>query len=120
MLIDELQEQLKSLEPDNATITAYWRQSNIEKRFQELHAISNEENFWQNPQQTEILKELQRLRTLRDQYLHIEQSKTELAELIELFQHDEHELKKLAHDINTLCKEVAAFKIALLLNNEQD
>ena len=120
MLIDELQEQLKSLEPDIATITAYWQQSGIEKRFQELHALSNEENFWQNPQQTEILKELQRVRVLRDQYQHIEQSKTELTELIELFQQDEQELKKLALDIKTFYKEVIAFKIALLLNSEQD
>jgi peptide chain release factor 2 len=120
MLIDELQEQLKSIEPDIATIIAYWNQSGIEKRFQELHATSNQEDFWQHPHQTEILKELQRLRLLREQYQHIEQAKTELAELIELFAHDEQELKKLAHDITTLCKEVTKFKIALLLNSEQD
>ncbi|MFI5333319.1 MAG: peptide chain release factor 2 [Candidatus Babeliales bacterium] len=120
MLIDELQEQLKSIEPDIATITTYWHQSGIEKRFQELESMSNQENFWQHPQQTEILKELQRLRVLRDQYKHIEQSKAELTELIELFQHDEQELKKLAQDITSFCKEVTKFKIALLLNNEQD
>lgn len=120
MLIDELQEQLKSIEPDIATITAYWQQSGIEKRFQELETATTQENFWQDAQQTEILKELQRLRLLRDQYLHVEQTKTELAELIVLFENDEQELKKLALDINAFCKEVTKFKITLLLNEPDD
>lgn len=120
MLIDELQEQLKSIEPDLATITAFWQNSDIEKRFQELHEISNQENFWQNPKQTEILKELQRLRVLRDQYKLVQESHKELSELIELFSSDEAELTKLSSDIKILRKNVTDFKISLLLNGPED
>ena len=120
MLIDDIQEQLKSIEPDIFTIKTYWQNSGLEKRFNELSARSIEENFWQDPQQTEILKELQRIRIQRDQYLYITQTQQELPELIELFQHDEQELKKVATDVQELCKAVAAFKISLLLNDPQD
>ena len=120
VLIDDIQEQLKSIEPDIFTIKTYWQNSGLEKRFSELSARSIEENFWQDPQQTEILKELQRIRIQRDQYLYITQTHQELPELIELFQHDEQELKKVATDAQELCKAVAAFKISLLLNDPQD
>ena len=62
MLIDELQEQLKSIEPDITTITSYWKNSGLEQRFTTLDTQSQQETFWQNPDQTAILKEL-------DQYL---------------------------------------------------
>ncbi len=120
MLIDDIREKLKSLEPDLATITAYWNNAGIEKQFQDLHAQSIEENFWQNPNQAQVLKELQRVRLLREQYLSVTQSKQEIAELAELFQSDEQELAKVAHDLNALVKEVINFKIALLLNDPQD
>lgn len=120
MLIDELREQLKSVEPDISTITAFWQNSHIETKFQELHEKSHQENFWQDPKQAEILKELQRLRLLRDQYLTVTNNQKELTDFLELFQNDEAELKKLASDINSFKKEVTAFKIALLLNEKQD
>lgn len=120
MLIDDIREKLKSLEPDLATITAYWNNAGIEKRFQELHTQSIQENFWQDPNQAQILKELQRVRVLREQFIGITQSKQEIAELAELFQTDEQELGKISHDLNTLIKDVGNFKIALLLNDPQD
>lgn len=120
MLFDELHEQLKSIEPDIATITAFWHNSNIENNFQKLHEKSHEEDFWQDPKQAEILKELQRLRLLRDQYLAITGNNKELNELLDLFKDDEASLKKLSTDIGQLKKEVAAFKISLLLNGKQD
>src|SRR5579885_983345 len=120
MLIDELQEQLKSLEPDIATIKAYWQQAGLEKTFQDLYAKSIQEDFWQNPKQGEILKELHRIRTQREQYLYIINAQQELPEMLDLFKHDESELKKLACDVSQLSRAVAAFKITLLLNNPQD
>lgn len=120
MLIDELREQLKLIEPDIATITAYWQNSHIEEKFQQLHAKSHEEHFWQDPKQAEILKELQRLRVLREQYQSVTNGLKDLSELIDLFNNDESELKKLVPDIANLTKEVASFKISLLLNDKQD
>lgn len=120
MLIDELQEQLKTLEPDIATITAYWQHSGLEQKFQELSTSSTQENFWQNPRQTEILKELQRIRTQRDQYQTIINAQQELPELLQLFQHEAQELQKIAKEIAALSRSVISFKIALLLNDPQD
>lgn len=120
MLFDDLQEQLKNLEPDIATIKEFWAQAQLEKKFQELKQESEQENFWQHPQQTEIAKELQRIRLQREQYLHIVNSFQELQELIELFKSDEQELQKITPEINTLNKAVRDFKIALLLHEEQD
>src|SRR5579872_6158912 len=120
MLIDDIREKIKAIEPDIATITAFWQNARLEQRFQELHAQSNQEEFWKNPDQATILKELQRLRLLREQFLAITTGKQELAELAELFQNDAGELQKISHDLTTLVKEVTAFKISLLLNDPQD
>lgn len=120
MLVDELKEQLKTIEPDVATITTYWHNAELEKKFQSLEQESSQELFWQHPQQASILKELQRIRTQRDQYLHITQTYAESRELIDLFGEDEQTLQKLKTDIQLLCKEVARFKIALLLNDPKD
>lgn len=120
MLVDELREKLKAVEPNIATITTFWNNSNLEKTFQELSTQSTEEMFWQNPQQADILKELQRIRIQREQYLHIIQNYRDLHELVDLFSEDESELQKIALDIKALTKVIASFKIALLLNEAQD
>lgn len=120
MLIDELQESLKSLEPDVATIKMFWQGSGLEQRFKDLEARSTQETFWQDPQQTEVLKELQRLRLQREQYLHVVNTYQELNELLDLFKEDETELKKLSRDIKDLSKAVVLFKITLLMNEPSD
>lgn len=120
MLFDDLQEQLKKIEPDIVTIKAYWENAQIEKAFQELDTQSVQENFWQHPKQTEILKELQRIRIQREQYQYILNTNQELYDLIELFKDDEAELNKLAIEMHALRKAVSLFKIALLLNEEDD
>lgn len=120
MLYDELQEKIKVLEPDISTIKAYWTNANVEKTFNELHEQSIQENFWQNPKQTEILKELQRVRLVREQYEHATKTYTEFAEMVQLFKEDEEELKKLEKEFYTLRKLILAFKISLLMADEQD
>ncbi|HEV2601742.1 MAG TPA: peptide chain release factor 2 [Candidatus Babeliales bacterium] len=120
MLIDDLHEQIKALEPDVATITTYWQNSGLEKQFKDLENETTQESFWQHPHQTEILKELQRIRLQRDQYIQISTTYKELPELLDLFQNDEPELKKIATDIHTLSRAIASFKIALLLNDPED
>jgi peptide chain release factor 2 len=120
MLIDELKEQLKNIEPDIATIKTYWENAGLENRFQELDAQTKEPDFWQHPEQTNISKELQRIRTQREQYIYIMKTKDELAELLDLFAEDEKELIRIKPDITQLCKAVATFKITLLLNKPED
>jgi peptide chain release factor 2 len=120
MLVDELKEKMKSTEPDLKVVQSYWQNSNIDQEFQRLHSVSNQENFWQNPQQTEILKELQRVRQIREQYHQITKAYADLNELIDLFEKDEDELKKLREEVYAWAKSVSRFKLNVLLNDEQD
>ena len=120
MLFDDIAEQLKSMEADIATIRSYWRNAGLEEKYQELHEASEQENFWQNPNQTAILKELQRIRSQRDQYLYVTQTYQDMIDLLNLFKDDEEELQRLAGESHALRKAVIAFKIALLMNDPQD
>ncbi len=120
MLIDDLREQLKELEPDLQAIVSFWAASGLEKEFLELSAAIEQEDFWQNPKQTEIKQKLQRLKMQREAYLSITNSFHELKEFIDLFGADESELKKLEIDIARLKEHLASFKISLLLNQHSD
>ncbi|TET06303.1 peptide chain release factor 2 [Candidatus Dependentiae bacterium] len=120
MFIDELRGQLKQIEPDIKTIQDYWKNAQLEQRFQKLDQRSKEETFWQDPQQAQILKELQQIRTQREQCLSIVQTYRELLELLDLFEQDEAELNKLQPEIPALARAVNAFKINLLLNKPED
>lgn len=95
MLYEELQERLKAIEPDITTIKAYWQNAGLEQQYTDLDTQSNQENFWQNPNQATILKELQKIRLQRDQYLFITRTKQEITELLELFKESESELQPL-------------------------
>jgi len=120
MVIDELTAQLNLLEPDIQLIQNYWNNSNLEKQFQKLTSLSQQENFWQLENQSEIMKELQHIRTQREQYTSIIKSYNDLQELIKLFTEDETELKKIKPDVTQLTRNVGHFKILLLLNKPED
>ncbi len=120
MLIDELKEQIKSLEPDYATIQEFWRNAGIEAEFIKLEKQVNQEDFWQHPDQAKISKKLQALRIKKEKYDAIIHQKNELSELLDLFAQDEQELSKIVNDIKKLERHVGNFKIALLLNKPED
>lgn len=120
MLLDDLQEQLKSLAPDITIIKNYWEQSPLEKRFRDLEKETVQEEFWKNPNQAELLKELQRIKQVRDNYLYIMQSNKDIPEFLQMFGDEPGELKKLAGDIKILQKAVASFKINILLSKPDD
>jgi len=120
MLIDELREQLKLVEPDIQTIKEYWNNAKLESRFQELDTRSTQENFWKDPDQAQISKELQRTRTMREQYLSVTSTYKELNELLDLFEQDEAELQKIQPEIRELSRAVNKFKINLILNKPED
>lgn len=120
MLVDELKEKLKSIEPDLTVIQNYWKNTGYEVDFERLTTLSNQENFWQNPQQTEILKELQAIKTQREHYYSIINNYKELVELLDLFAHDENELQKMSTDVFDFCRSVKKFKIDLLMSDPQD
>ncbi len=119
MLIDELKDKLKGMEPDLTTITAYWTNSKLESEFQQLQTLSNQESFWQNPD-PQILKTLQKIRTQREQYYEIINQYKDLNELIDLFAQNEKELEVLRQDIYSLIKKINTFKVNLMLSDPED
>lgn len=120
MLIDELQETLKSLEPDIHIIKTYIANMQLKEKLEQLKNISIQEDFWQHKDRTPILKELQHLETLYKQYEAIIFGHKDLNELIVLFNQDAPELEKIAPEVKELARLVGRFKISLLLNQEQD
>lgn len=120
VLFDELQELIKSIEPDIKTIQSFWENNNLETQYHQLHEQTTQENFWQHPDQIKILKALQHLKEQREHYLYTNQAFRDLHELIELFQDDEHELAKIRSDIFSLRKAVTSFKVSLLLGSPED
>lgn len=120
MLIDDLREQLKMLEPDISIITTYWNNSGNTDRIAELEKQSNDPNSWQDPKQATVLKELQNLKTLEEQYISIITTCTESQEMLELFKDDEAEIKGMSSEIKALSGQVRSFKLQVLLSDEQD
>lgn len=120
MLIDELREKLKSTEPDLEAIDTYWKNSKLEERYNALNQKVNSENFWKAQDKIAILKELQNLKELQEQFFKIHYLYKENLELLELFSKDESELEKIQPEINDLCKKITKFKVELLLNKKED
>ncbi len=120
MLIDELKEQLKQLDPDIELITTYWKNTNLEQQLLDLEQQTCQEDFWKHPDQAAISKQLQQIRNKKSEYDHIRKTHAELHELLDLFAQDETELQKIAREIPALKKAVNACKIAFLLNQSED
>lgn len=120
MLIDELREGLKAVEPDIQTIKTFWGNSKIESRFAELDQKVNAENFWQNPDRDKILGEHRRLKPLLESYNQIVNGYTENLELLEMFSDSEEQLNSIKDEIYGLCRKITKFKIELLLSKPED
>lgn len=120
MLIDDLQEQLKNLDPDISTIKTFWGNAGISEKLAQLETESNDPEFWQNPKQAEILKTLQGFKNQNESYQSITTGYNEIKEMLELFKDDEKELQKLATELEKLQGLVRSFKIQLLLNEPED
>lgn len=120
ILVDQLFEKIKNLEPHITVIQDYWNSASLEKTLKNLINESEDPNFWQNPQSSKILKELQRIKKTVTIYTSIIKSYQDMPELINLFERDQTELAKLDIDINRLTKQTLTFKIELLLQEEYD
>lgn len=120
ILIDQLLEKIKNLEPHITVIQSYWASAGIQQQIAKLTSQSEEPTFWQNPSNGKILQELQKLKNTAHAYQTISKGYQELPELIALFQDDQQELAKLEIDINRLTKQTLAFKIELLLQEQYD
>src|SRR3990167_1879884 len=114
ILVDQLFEKLKNLEPHITVIQNYWNSANLENKLKELTTESENPNLWQNIQSSKILQELQKIKKTVNAYYSIIKTYQDLPELINLFENDQTELNKLDIEINKLTKQTLAFKIELL------
>ena len=120
MLLDELREKLKLIQPDLETIKSCWHNTGIQERFSQLDQIVNHEDFWKNPDKEKIINEHRLLRNLVDDFEHVTTAYNDNLEFIELFKDNENELEHIKQDVFNLCRKVAKFKLELLLNKEED
>lgn len=120
MLIDDLTLLLKELEPDVATVQAFYKNAGFEEKWAALEEQIHTETFWQHPDQAKIQKEHHHLTSLRDEYQVLMHAFEENKEMLNLFGDQEADLIKLRPDIMALCRTIKKFKIALLLNEEND
>lgn len=120
MIIDDLKQKIKNLEPHINIIKNYWLTAKIQEQFEELTNESNQETFWQHPNKTEILQKLQQIKNKRENYISIINNYENIKELIILFEEDDKELESIIPELITLTKKTKLFKINLLLHEEND
>ena len=120
MLIDELRLSLKGAEADVTAIQAFWKSSNASERFAKLDVQVNDPDFWKNPDKDTILAAHRGLKNVVEMYPVLIKSYTDFLELIELFHDNEGELSAIKDDILRLVKQLALFKLELLLNEPND
>jgi len=120
MLIDDLKESLKSLDPDIETIKKFWDNSGLEQEYQKLHTLVHQETFWQNPDRTALSQRFEHIKEQRESYNKIIKDYTELNELISLFAQDEEEIKRIEPEVLSFVRTAKKFKILLLLSGPDD
>lgn len=120
MIIEQLKESLKKLEPDIQIIKNYCAQAKLQEELTLVEQQSLQENFWKDPNQTKILQRLQKLKSLFNEYQTVTNSFKDLNEMLDLFSDSDEEVKTLEKDINNLTKQTKKFKILLLLTEEYD
>ncbi|MBY0353852.1 peptide chain release factor 2 [Candidatus Babeliales bacterium] len=120
MLIDDLREKLKSVEPDVQAIKQFWEQSNSGPKLTTLTDEVNGANFWQHKDRDAISSEYNRLKHLGESYDEITKAYNDNLEMIELFAENDQELAGIEPEINQLCRKIKKFKLELFLNQDGD
>ena len=120
LLIEELQEKLKSVHEDVLSIRAFWRDAGLAAKFQALDSQVTTEDFYKNPQRDEILTQHRKFKQLLELHQAVDSGYTSCVDLVDLFKDDDQELANLRPDVNRLCKNVAKCKLAFLLSGEHD
>ena len=49
MLLDDLRDQLKSVEPELDSIKKCYANAKLAEQFEKLEQVMHDENFWKNP-----------------------------------------------------------------------
>ncbi|QQR53874.1 peptide chain release factor 2 [bacterium] len=120
MLLEQICEQLKSIETDITIINAYCHNMNLEQNFKTLEKLTLDESIWQNPNQITLLKEFSQVKNKYEELLHINTMAKDLKELIGLFSQNETELNVISQEARALKSKVKKFKMSLLLHHPND
>ena len=120
MLIDELRERLKFVEPDVAAIRNFWQSAQLQKQFDVADAAVNDPEFWKNPDKDAILSQHRKLKQVVEGYHAINKNYTDYEELIEFFGDNEQELANIKDEVFALCRTIGKFKLHILLSKEED
>ncbi len=120
MLIDDLKELLKSIEPDITTIKKFWANSGLDEEYKQLQEQSNQEDFWKNKDQAKISQRFEQVKEQREAYYKLVKNYDEFVELINLFAEDETELKRMQSEVESFVRSVKKFKISMLLSAPDD
>lgn len=120
MIIDDIRELLKIAHPSIELLQACWNNNHFEQKITELSAQAQNPHIWNMPQGPAVLKELQNLKDLQENYNKLMTEYHEFPELIDIFAQDSEEIEKLRIEINRWYKKLLAFKVVLLLNGPQD
>lgn len=120
MLLDDIKELIKTIEPDIQTIKQFWQNAKFDDEFVALSEQVNQENFWQHKDQAKISQRFENLKEHRDAYHTLIARYSEAFELADLFANDEQELQKIQNDLHELARTVKKFKINLLLSGPDD
>ncbi len=120
MLIDDLKELLKSIEPDIETIKKFWINSKIDEEYQQLQEQVNQEDFWKNKDQPKISQKFEQIKEQRESYYKLIKNFSDFSEFLDLFSEDEDELKRLQQDLLPFSRSIKKLKISMLLNKPDD
>jgi peptide chain release factor 2 len=120
MLIDDLKERLKSLEPDITLVKKFWENSALDSEYSSLKEQIHQPDFWKNKEQASISQRFERVKEQRSSYHATINTYQEFIDLVDLFENDELELKKIEVDVAEFVRRLKKFKISLLLSDPED
>lgn len=120
MVVDELREKIKNVEPDVEAIVSYVAQARFEQKAEELEKEVNAPDFWQHPQRDQISGQYRKYKQIVEDFRSLIAQYRECSELIELFSDNETELEAIKTDVYQVYRKVGKYKIELLMNQEHD
>ena len=93
MLIDDLKELLKFIEPDVQTIKNFWKNSKLDEEYAALHEQINQPDFWQHKDQPKISQRFEQVKDQRESYYNLIKNFT-----VEYFCNSQNRLQSLLID----------------------
>ncbi len=121
MNIDLIKEKIQKLKIIIENISERWDILKYENKIEELNKIKNQENFWQNPNQTEILKESKKYENIKIKLQKSLIAQKNIEEILSLYEnHDESLINEITIELTEHEKNTNSISVILLMNQEDD